>query len=94
MRIKKTLESHIDIELTVDSLIELLTAYKDIYPEYGELQIEMENYNEYSEISLVGYREETQEEKQDREAKATIRDRKQREYELRQYKMLQDKYGA
>jgi hypothetical protein len=91
----ETLESHItyDLDGNLDDVIKYLQVLKERYQkDYFELFIEISYHHDDTDISLMGKREETQKEKENRLIKEELNQATIKQQELKQLEMLKKKY--
>ena len=82
LKIRELLNGDVQIESNLDDIIEMLIALRDKlksdYPEYDDLEIEIDSgYNNHS-TEIYGTRLETDQERDDRKNKKAVRDKNNR----------------
>jgi len=90
----ETLESHIiyDLDGNLDDVIKYLQVLKERYQkDYFELYIDI-SYHDEPDISLMGKREETQKEKENRLLEFELHQATIKQQELKQLEILKKKY--
>jgi hypothetical protein len=92
----ETLESHMtyDLDGNLDDVIKYLQDLKERYQkDYFELFIEISYHHDDTDISLMGKREETQKEKENRLLEFELHQATIKQQELKQLEILKKKYG-